>query len=41
MKKKLLCIVVSMTFLMGMAVHASGATERNGGDIVWTRLTRL
>lgn len=34
MKKKLLCIVVSMTLLMGMTVHASGRTERNGGDMI-------
>lgn len=34
MKKKLLCIVVSMTLLMGMTVHASCRTEGNGGDVI-------
>ncbi len=34
MRKKLLCIVVSMTLLMGMTAHASCTTEGNGGDVI-------
>ncbi len=34
MRKKLLCIVVSMTLLMGMTAHASCTTECNSGDVI-------